>query len=614
MLRRMQEAAECMDGLLYEEEKPKLLRLEGLTGIVEEISKDKASGKVRELTVRLKSGECWNFSPRFVLKGICNRTTSATPEEKDRCTHVSKPGTFTVAIKTPLRCHLQCDLSSARLVCDPKKLRKLAPNPDEVDKKIRTTIWREYQQEAIEELLRRRRAVCFLRPGGGKTVIALGAFLRMKFDPKCAVRLLPGDVFLVLTEANLVEEVWAKQAYEHGVFEHLHVAKGKEKPDSCKQLVVVSIQYLSSHLMRSNVFNERACTLWDRRVSAVFVDEVHRLGGTQVWNSAVTKLSGSAAVAVGLTGTFFPNNPTNAAHISAAMGLHEDLCREEFWQQPMALQLAAGTRYRCIYRPAEEATRVGAPARERNPPWRRVSYTACPERCPGKPVVNSICECLDIGPTKAKEFHELADAAEKSRCFDNNDFSPSSKISALMASVERLFMENRHKIFVTVLYLDVLLIVTKFLARRYPQGEGCRVMLFEYHGKLTTRERKSQLDGFLDRDCSWATRSIMVFSLCAGRTGLNITRGEKSPKAHIEFEQAHLASDRFQVQCRVDRDGNPHTVQLVALEGTNTEESRKMGRQWMQARKQKAAGCDDMLKALFEEEVSAGEDAEKMSK
>jgi hypothetical protein len=148
------------------------------------------------------------------------------------------------------------------------------------------------------------------------------------------------------------------------------------------------------------------------------------------------------------------------------------------------------------------------------------------------------------------------------------------------------------------LYLDTLLIVKKFLARRYPQKEGCRVKLFDYHGKLSAGRRSDVLKEFLARPCDSATRSIMVFSLCAGKTGLNITQGLESPMAHVEFEQAHLASDRFQLQCRVDRDGNPYSVQLVVLEGDDTEESRKVARQWVQAKKQQVAGCEDMLKVL----------------
>jgi hypothetical protein len=234
-----------------------------------------------------------------------------------------------------------------------------------------------------------------------------------------------------------------------------------------------------------------------------------------------------------------------------------------------------------------------------------VTYSARLDRCSGQPVVKSIAECLDVDPSQAEQFHKLPSSADKSRCFDNNDFAPSSKVTAFLAAVEQLFREGRHKIFVSVLYLDTLLIVKKFLARRYPQTEGCRVKIFDYHGKLSAGARGAHLEEFLDRTCDSATRTVMVFSLCAGKTGLNITRGLNSPMAHVEFEQAHLASDRFQLQCRVDRDGNPYSVQLVVLEGHDTEESRKMGRHWMQAKKQKLAGCEDMLKVL-----SGGHDAE----
>jgi hypothetical protein len=69
--------------------------------------------------------------------------------------------------------------------------------------------------------------------------------------------------------------------------------------------------------------------------------------------------------------------------------------------------------------------------------------------------------------------------------------------------------------------------------------------------------------------------------------------------AHVEFEQDHLASDRFQMQMRIDRDGNPYPVQLVVLEGENTEAGLRMVRQWKQAKRQKLAGCGEMLNALF---------------
>jgi len=600
LLQRMREAVDGMGCLLYDDEKLVLIRSERKVGVVEKILLQNGSKKVKEYEIRMKNGHSIVASPRFVVR--CNDCLTLEGLDlcvMDRCRHLNKAGTFMVTQVTPQRIHLQNEESSARLICDPTKVVRIASNAEEAGAQ-RKTVWREYQQDAIEEMLQRRRSVCFLRPGGGKTLIVLGAFLRMKFDPKCSVKLQAGDICLVITEASLVDEVWARQAYEHGVFDHLHVARGREAPPAYKQLVVVSIQYLSSYLMKqTGVFNDRECTLWHRRVSAVFTDEVHRLGGKQVWNSSVAKLTGSAVLAAGLTGTFFPNDPGNAANISIALGLHKDLQKAEFWHQPMALELATGSEYMAVHRPPDESTRAGAPTREQNPRWRREVYQARPERSPGQPIVNSICECLEISPSKAREFHNLASEADKSRCFDNNNFASSSKISVFLAAVERLFKENKHKIFVTMLYLDVLLIVKKFLARRY--GSEGRVKIFEYHGKLSSHGRKAHLKAFLERHSCSSTRSIMLFSLCAGKTGLNITNGVHSPTAHIEFEQAHLASDRFQLQCRVDRDGNAHPVQLVALEGENTEESLKMDRHWSQAKKQKLAGCGEMVKALFKD-------------
>ena len=601
LLKRMREAVNLMDGLLYEEEKLILLRSEGKQGVVERILLLDGSRKVKEYEVRMKSGHIVVVSPRFVERCDVHMTMNSLDlHVKDHCKHETKDGTFMVARVTPQRLYLQHDESSARVICDPKKVLKILLDAEE-STKLRTTIWRNYQQDAIEELLKRKRSVCYLRPGGGKTLVVLGAFLRMKFDPTCAVPLLPGDICLVLTEANLVEEVWAKQAYEHGVFDHLHVAKGREAPAALAQLVVASIQFFASHLMKDDrVFNERDCTLWHRRISAVFIDEVHRLGGPHVWNAAVAKIASRAALATGLTGTFFPSDPVNAANISTALGLHGDLQKEEFWQKPMSLHLAMGSKYKAVYRPSDEETRVGAPEREKNPPWRREAYQACPERCAGEPVVNSICECLKISQSRARAFHRLPSEAEKARCLENNDFAASSKIKVFLDAVQRLFDENKHKLFVTVLYLDVHLIVQKMLAQRYHQGDGCHVQIFEYSGKLTDRSRRNQLRDYLKRPCHSCTRSIMVFSLCAGKVGLNITNGVHSPMAHIEFEQAFLAADRYQVLQRVDRDGNPYPMQLVVLEGEETEESLKMKRQLMQAKRQSTTGCDNMARALFD--------------
>lgn len=301
-----------------------------------------------------------------------------------------------------------------------------------------------------------------------------------------------------------------------------------------------------------------------------------------------------------MTGTFFPNEPSAAAHIAAALGLHPDLQQEEFWLRPHALQAAVEAPYKAVHRPSEGESRVGAPLREKNPPWRRVVYDALAERSPTQSVVNSLCECLEISRSDAEKFHALPSEVEKTRCFENNDFPASSKIEVLLEAVSRLFEEGRHKIFVTVLYLDVLLVVKKFLARRYSD-----VALFEYHGLLNEKGRERQLTAYLERPCHPCSRSVMVFSVCAGKTGLNITRGASSPMAHVEFEQDHLASDRFQMQMRVDRDGNPYPVQLVVLEGENTEAGLRMERQWRQAKRQKLAGCGEMLNALFADEAQA---------
>jgi hypothetical protein len=583
----MHEAVAAMEDLLFEDEKAALLRCEGKIGTVEKICV-RDGGK--EYQIRMKTGYDVLVSvgnlERCDVQMTLDRLELAV---KGRCQHRREPGTFTVVRLTPQRLYLQHDLSTARLVCDPRKVLKVA-----LEGKESRTLLRDYQQDAVDFVLRRRRSICFLRPGAGKTLIVLAAFLRMKFDLKCAVRLQPGDLCLVLTAANLVEEVWARQAHEHGVEDHLFLARCRDAPAAHQQLVVASMQYFSTHLMRSKAFDEKDCTLWHRRVSAVFIDEVHCLGGTHVWNGTAALITTRASLVAGLTGTFFPNEPSAAAHIAAALGLHPDLQQEEFWLRPHALQAAVEAPYKAVHRPSEDESRVGAPLREKNPPWRRVVYDALPERSPTQSVVNSLCECLEISRSDAEKFHALPSEVEKARCFENNDFTASSKIEVLLEALSRLFEEGKHKIFVTMLHLDVLLIVKKFLARRYSN-----VALFEYHGNLNEKSREKQLKAYLERPCHPCSRSIMVFSVCAGKTGLNITRGANSPMAHVEFEQDHLASDRFQMQMRIDRDGNPYPVQLVVLEGENTEASLRVDRQWRQAKRQKLAGCGDMLNALF---------------
>jgi len=587
LLRRMHEAVAAMEDLLFEDEKAALLRCEGKIGTVEKIC---VRGGKKEYQIRMKTGYDVLVSGGNLERCDAQMTLDRLElAVKDRCQHRREPGTFTVVRLTPQRLYLQNDLSTARLLCDPRKVLKVSSEGKES-----RTLLRDYQQDAVDFMLQQRRSICFLRPGAGKTLIVLAAFLRMKFDLKCAVRLQPGDLCLVLTAANLVEEVWAKQAHEHGLVDHLFLARGRESPAAQQQLVVASTQYFAAHLMRSKAFDEKDCTLWHRRVSAVFIDEVHCLGGTHTWNGATAMITSRASLAAGLTGTFFPNEPSTAAHIAAALGLHPDLQQEEFWLRPRALQVAVEAPYKAVHRPSEGESRVGAPLRAKNPPWRRVVYQARPERNPTQSVVNGLCECLEISRSDAEKFHALPSVVEKARCFENNAFAASSKIKALMEALSRLFEEGKHKILVTVLYLDVLLVVKKFLARRYSN-----VALFEYHGNLNENGREKQLQAYLERPCHPCSRSVMIFSVCAGKTGLNITRGVSSPMAHVEFEQDHLASDRFQMQMRIDRDGNPYPVQLVVLEGENTEAGLRIERQWRQAKRQKLAGCDEMLNALF---------------
>jgi len=126
----------------------------------------------------------------------------------------------------------------------------------------------------VEEILKRKRLVCYLQCGAGKTLIALGVFMRIKFDHNCDLQplMVADGICLVVTEANLIESVWVRQAWDHGVFSHIGSITGANDPGIHKQLMVVSFQTLAIGAIRTFLDTE-AGTLWGRKIVAVIVDE-----------------------------------------------------------------------------------------------------------------------------------------------------------------------------------------------------------------------------------------------------------------------------------------------------------------------------------------------------
>ena len=112
----------------------------------------------------------------------------------------------------------------------------------------------------MEQILLRRRLVCYLRPGAGKTLTAFAVFLRLKYDPSFAK---DDGIYLVITEANLIHQVWMKQAWEHGLYAYVET----------KQLLIVSFGTLASGDMHK-ALDVKTGTLEGRKIVAVMVDEV----------------------------------------------------------------------------------------------------------------------------------------------------------------------------------------------------------------------------------------------------------------------------------------------------------------------------------------------------
>lgn len=123
----------------------------------------------------------------------------------------------------------------------------------------------------MDAILLRQRLLCYLRPGAGKTLTAFAVFLRLKFSVDSSSLNLHSGVCLVVTEANLVSQVWIRQSHDHGVhIDDLHDAKD---PGHGKQFFVVSFQTLAVGTLRTCLDME-AGTLWGRKIVALIIDEV----------------------------------------------------------------------------------------------------------------------------------------------------------------------------------------------------------------------------------------------------------------------------------------------------------------------------------------------------
>ena len=613
LLQRMREAVDnaLSKGRMAPLNKLKLQQCEGKLCWILKVYMS-PSNRVKECRVKLLCGQELFVSPANLSQVTSDSSTSTSSSSTSTTVPwpvgsqvqlKEKQGVWTVVRHLPSgSLALQNDFSSAPAFCD----------PGEVSQQLKgggrnlTTFLREYQHLASEFILNSENALVEMRPGSGKTLVVLSSFLRLVFDENSRARLRPGEICLVVTEAHLVDEVWNKQAHDHGIGGKVWVAKGTrlfQQPPDGYQLVIISYQSLCLRIKDDP-------RLWKRPVTALFVDEAHRLCGQDVWNSAVQKISSGAGLVAGLTGTLFPNDPGAASNLCKALCLHKDLHDPSFWKAPHALQKACKN-YRSIYVPGDAFTSEQAPRRPLNPPWKLIHYQSCTDGKKGTPALQTLMEVLGCSRDRALEFQGLSEA-DKKGCVGRNycdEATWSSKTRACIDVLCALFeggpnFGRRHsKIILTVMYIDTLHVLNEILRKhfnkRLAKEVGATFELYLYYGGLSEDYRKQQLETYLARPCGPTHLTILLLSLSAGKNGLNITNGEDSPTAHIEFEQAALASDRYQLQRRIDRDSNVNAVQLVVMTGTGTPEATTIQRQEGQARKQKVAGCDRMMKALF---------------
>jgi len=596
-----------------EKENIKRLSLEGKTGTVEDIMKE--NGRVT-YRIRMRDGALIALG-RGNVRPLCPREGGDDVrndlKKGTTITLLDSAGTYTVGDKAQGQIHVQDDLSSLQKWVSPNNVGNVLPLHQKDNNMRLKPFLRSYQHKCVDYFLQQRRSVAILRPGSGKTLCTYATFLRMQNDRSCAVRLAPSNLTVIITEAGLVESVWAKQAWEHGIHDLVYfVFELQSIPCEMTQCIVISFHRLCMVVKSRKIFDERNGTLWGRRVRAVFVDEVHRLIGEdgRLWNSSVHILCKTADIVVGLTATIFPSDIRKVSNICRALGLHEDLRHESFWEQPQCLIKACSVPEYGFLRLSDEETLSEAPMRPENPPWKYATYISSrwsrdvvfPS---GKDVLmRHIMEALGCSSQEAIQFDDDS-TTERDRQKYLAAFDPqkSSKTTCLLAVLKDLYLgksyRKRHfKIFLTVYYKHTVSILYEVLTKAKFSPEDS---VFMYTGKMNACKRSASLDEFLEVPCDASHFTIMIMSIAAGACGLNVTNTknpERSPSAHVEYEQTFRGASRFQVQQRVDRDGNGE-VQFVILTGNGTENQNTMDHQLKQVENQCNAGCN-ALKRRFE--------------
>ena len=611
---------------LLDSEQVMLRSLEGQTGFVEAIVSSEGRGQL--VRVRTRQGQEVSVSPGLLRGMSCNggggggggSGGSGDIEIGERCRLRSLPGTFTLVSITSDALLLQNDCSTAPSCClpfqafrveaasaraldeaggAPRAAKLLAPPA----RQTTTALLRPYQFSAVNFFLAKRRAIGYLPPGTGKTLIGLSLFLRMLHDKTVPERLRPGELFVVISDANLVDEVWLKQAHQFGMLDLLCAVRSNRSVPEHIQCVVVSFQTFALQL------EQAAGCLWGRRVRALFVDEAHRLCGDAVWTKATEQLAKHVPICIGVTGTIFTNQPAACATLCRALCLPDAACKREFWQQPRALVEAC--RHGFVFRLSENSSSM-LPTRPKNPPWISVSFASSSHLAETGaligPAVKALVELIGCPVQLAQQFHQVGHGVEARNTPRKLKllYAPcakyrSSKMDAVLDSVRKLlngsFNERRHhKIFMSVFFLDSLLLVSEALKHAFGSA---RLHVFQYHGLMSEAAKKKDLQDFLDFDSDESSAAVLLTTVASGKLGINVTNNERSPTAHIEIEQAQLASERFQLQLRIDRPNNPFAVQLVVLEGVGTLAAQVVKRQQEQAQNHAHAGCSQ-LKQRFE--------------
>ena len=463
--------------------------------------------------------------------------------------------------------------------------------------KKKPPILRDYQQQCIEAVLSRKRCICFVRMGAGKTLVSIGLYMRMLHARESdACRLESGEIFLVIAQASLVETVWVKQARQFGCQGTCYAVRAtSEEPPEEASFVIVSIQILAS-LLKAHL-KEETGLLWQRRIKVVSVDEAHNLRGDGVWCEQVGKLCKRSTYSLGLTGTLFCNDPSDTAHICKALGLHEQVCEQAFWLSPGSLQKSKRPPYLAIFEPVSAMIPRSTCA--------TVEKTyASRDDVRGHEVIRSLGECLLGDQDFLERFHGLS-KREKQESFRAERLAPGSKMKAFLEVIYELFEEEMYKIFVTAMYKDVILLLNEFLLRDIASKEaGLRI--YVHYGDNSPEEKARVLKSYLERPFREDSKSILLLSIRSGAEGLNIVNGERSPSAHVEFEQHHVVSGRSQIQARIQRPGNPYAVKVVKFKGECTQATKSLEKHRSQAWKHQRAGDSGALLRIKQEDANLG--------